>query len=277
MSTTPPPQSPTDLVRDLRQLGVRAGDTLMIHASLRAVGPVEGGARGVLDALDDAVGEAGTLMMVLGARDDWAWVNDLPEHERAAHLENAEPFDSLRTPADPDVGYLAEALRQRPGTLVSDHPEGRFGARGARAVELLRDPPWHDYFGPGSPLEKLCQLGGRVLRLGADFNTTTVLHWAEYLVDLPDKRRVRRYRRIAGSSAPEIRHVDCLDDSDGIVEWDGEDYFAVILQEYLATGCARQGTVGRARSELLEAADLVRFGVAWMNSQFARQASLRRI
>ncbi|MDI1445600.1 AAC(3) family N-acetyltransferase [Polyangium sp. 6x1] len=272
MSPNPSSQSPTDLVRDLERLGVRAGDTLMIHASLRALGPVEGGAGGVLDALDRAVGASGTWMMVLGARDDWAWVNDLPEDERAQHLASAEPFDSLRTPADPDVGYLAEALRQRPGTLVTNHPEGRFGARGARAAELVRDPPWHDYFGPGSPLEKLCQLGGRVLRLGADLNTTTVLHWAEYLVDLPEKRRVRRYRRIAGSPAPAIRHVDSLDDSDGIVEWPGEDYFALILRDYLDTGRASQGTVGRARSELVEAADLVAFGVTWMKSRFASLA-----
>ena len=77
-----PLQSPTDLVRDLERLGVRAGDTLMIHASLRALGPVEGGAGGVLDALDRAVGASGTWMMVLGARDDWAWVNDLPEDDQ---------------------------------------------------------------------------------------------------------------------------------------------------------------------------------------------------
>ena len=272
MSPKPPPLRPTDLARDLKQLGVRAGDMLMIHASLRALGPVEGGAGGVLDALDHAVGEGGTWMMVLGARDDWAWVNDLPEDERALHLADADPFDSLHTPADPDVGYLAEALRQRPGTLVTNHPEGRFGVRGARAVELVQDPPWNDYFGPGSPLERLCQIGGRVLRLGADFNTTTVLHWAEYLVDLPEKRRVRRYRRITGSPAPEIRYIDCLDDSDGIVEWPGEDYFALLLQDYLATGRAAQGTVGRARSELVEAADLVDFGVAWMNERFASLA-----
>jgi aminoglycoside N3'-acetyltransferase len=264
-----PPVSPRDLARDLSRLGVRAGDTLMLHASLRAVGPVEGGAQGVLDALEQAVGEAGTLLMVLGARDDWAHVNDLPESERPARLADAEPFDCHRTPADPDVGYLAEALRLRAGTRVSDHPEGRFGARGAYAAELLRDQPWHDYFGPGSPLERLCQLGGRVLRLGADLNTTTVLHWAEYLVDLPAKRRVRRYRRVMTSAGPQICHVDSLDDSEGIVAWPGEDYFALILRDYFDAGRARRGTVGRARSELLDAADLVRFAVAWMNARFA--------
>ena len=72
-------------------------------------------------------------------------------------------------------------------------------------------------------------------------------------------------------SGPEIRVVDCLDDSDGIVDYPGEDYFAVILREYLATGRASIGFVGRATSELIEAADVVEFAVAWMNEHFVTQ------
>ena len=105
----------------------------MVHASLRAIGPVEDGAAGVVRALDAAVGAAGTLMMVLGADDPWAWVNERPEAERAALLASAEPFDPLATPAEADVGALAEVFRTTSGTLVSNHPEGRFGARGAGA------------------------------------------------------------------------------------------------------------------------------------------------
>jgi aminoglycoside N3'-acetyltransferase len=258
-----------DLLADLRQLGLCHGDTVMAHASLRAIGPVPGGADGVLEALDAAVGPGGTLLMVLGARDDWAWINELLEGERRERLAEAEPFDPLRTPAEAEVGYLAEAFRTRPGTLVTDHPEGRFGARGARAEELLRDPPWHDYYGPGSPLERLCELGGRVLRLGADLDTVTLLHYAEYLVELPAKRRLRRLRRVLGPDGPTIRAVECLDDSNGIVDWPGEDYFALILGDYLATGAGRRGTVGRAPSELLDAADLVRFAVDWMARRLA--------
>jgi aminoglycoside N3'-acetyltransferase len=258
----------SEVTHHLRQLGVRADETLMVHASLRAIGPVEGSAGGVLDALEDAVGPQGTLLMVLGARNDWDWVNDHPEHERAALLADAEPFDMAQTPADPEVGYLAEAFRRREGTRVTDNPEGRFGARGALARDLLSDAPWHDYFGPGSPLDRLCKTGGRVLRLGADLDTTTALHLAEYLVHLPDKRRVRRYRRVLGKTGPEIRYVDCLDDSNGIVAWTGEDYFAMILRDYLALGRASTGWVGRARSELIVASDLVDFGVRWMAERF---------
>lgn len=259
------------LVEDLRALGVRPGDALMIHASLRAIGPVAGGAAGVVEALDAAVGPTGTLLMVLGAYDAWAHVNSRPESERAALLADAEPFDAARTPAEPDVGYLAEVLRTTPGTKVSDHPEGRFAARGARADELLRDVPWDDYFGPGSPLERLCATGGRVLRLGADESTTTLLHHAEYLADVPQKRRVRRHRRVLEGGRPVIRTVECLDDSEGIVAWEGEDYFALILRAYLAEGRGQRGTVGRARSELLDARDLLDFGVKWMEENLARQ------
>ena len=68
--------------------------------------------------------------------------------------------------------------------------------------------------GPGSPLEHLCAEGGRILRLGADLNTVTALHRAEYLVELPDKKRVRRHYRVLGERGPEVRHVDCLDDDE---------------------------------------------------------------
>jgi len=236
----------------------------MVHASLRAVGPVDGGADGVVDALEAAAGPGGTLLMVLGARDDWAWVNERPEPDRPDLLRGAEPFDCLVTPADPDVGALAEGFRTRPSTSVSDHPEGRFAASGPLADRLLHDVPWDDYYGPGSPLERFVQSAGRVLRLGADLDTLTLLHYAEYLAPVPAKRRVRRHRLVAGPNAPQVRVVECLDDTNGIVDHPGEDYFAILLREYLATGRAATGLVGRATSELLEAADVVEFAVAWM-------------
>jgi aminoglycoside N3'-acetyltransferase len=196
-------------------------------------------------------------------------VNERPEHERAALLVGTPPFDARHDPADPDNGVLAEVFRRRPGTVVSDHPEGRFGASGRLAEALVRDVPWDDYYGPGSPLERLVAAGGRVLRLGADLGTLTVLHHAEYLVALPEKRRVVRHRLVAGPEGPVVRTVSCLDDSDGIVAYPPgdqphEDYFEVILLDYLATGRTAVGLVGGARSELIDAGDVLAFGVDWM-------------
>ena len=218
---------------------------LIVHTSMRKVG---GRAEAVVRALDEAVGPTGTVVVVVGA------------------AENGDPFDHLTTPADPDVGVLPEVFRRTPGTLVNDHPDGRFGARGALAADLLADGPWNDYYGPGSLLDRVVRHGGKVLRLGADADTVTLLHYAEYLAPVTDKRRVRREHRVATPAGVATRTVECLDDSDGIVDHPGEDYFAQITRAYLETGRARAGRVGNAQSELIDAADLVAFGAEWMGA-----------
>lgn len=241
---------------------------LMVHASLRAIGPVVGGAEGVIEALHLAAGREGTLLMILGAECDFDWVNERPEAEREALLADAPPFDAVNAPVFHEVGNLAEAFRRLPGTQVTDNPSGRFATRGRLAHDLLEDAPWHDYYGKGSPLDRLCRAGGCVLRLGASPDTTTVLHFAEYLADVPNKRRVRRTFRCQGADGPETRVIECLDDEHGIVDWPCEDYFATILREYLATGNGSRGRVRQAASELIEADELVRFGARWMTERF---------
>jgi aminoglycoside N3'-acetyltransferase len=95
------------LAADLGRLGVAARDLPMVHASLRAVGPVAGGADTLIDALEATVGPDRTRLMTLGARDDSSWVNERPERDRPELLRDAEPFDRLVTPADPDVHWNA--------------------------------------------------------------------------------------------------------------------------------------------------------------------------
>ncbi len=164
---------------------------------------------------------------------------------------------------------LAEVLRTMPGTLVNDHPEGRFAARGRLAHELLDDLPWDDYYGPGSALDRFVSAGGRVLRLGANPDTVSVLHFAEYCADVPDPVRIRRHRKVLGPDGPRIVVVECMDDENGIVPDErqpAEDYFAIILREFLATGRATVGRVGGAQAELFAAADIVGFGAEWMTA-----------
>jgi aminoglycoside N3'-acetyltransferase len=264
-----------DLRADVERLGVRPDDLIMLHASLRKIGLGRGevgpgGAERLLDALEAAVGPNGTLMMVLGTDYPMDWVYDHPPEARAALLEGSPPFDHRSAPILWEVGWLAEAFRCRPGTLVSDNPSGRFGARGAQAEALLADQPWDDYYGPGSPLDTLCRWNGKVLRLGADPETVTALHFAEYLADLPDKKRVRWDYVVAGADgAPRHVWIDCLDDLGGIADWDGEDYFAVILRAYLELGRHQAGRVGQARSELIDATDMVQFGARWMEENLS--------
>jgi aminoglycoside N3'-acetyltransferase len=243
----------------------------MVHASLRKIGlaSIRGGADRLLDALDSAVGPEGTLLMLLGTQYEQDWANRRPEAERPALLAGTRGFDPAAAPANEEFGFLAEAFRRRPGTLVGDNPSGRFAARGRHAGALIEGAPWHDYYGPDSPLARLCERGGRILRLGADPETVSALHYSEYLARLPEKRRARWFYRVGEGERARLVHTECLDDSQGIVAWQGEDYFIEILRAYLATGRARLGKVGEASSELIEAEDIVRFGAAWMEDNLA--------
>lgn len=227
----------------LRALGLGAGEIVMIHASLRRVGPVEGGAVGVIAALRAAVGPGGTLLAVLGADAD-------------------EPFDTLRTPVDvEDMGVFAEVFRTYAGVSVNDHVAARYAAQGPAADWLLEPTPLNDYHGPGSVLERLVQGGGKVLRLGADPDTVTLTHYAEYLAEVPDKVRVRR--RYVRADVGEV-WVEGLDDDDGIATWAQGDYFPQVFLDYRATGAVRVGPIGGCRAELFEAAPFVAFAVDWL-------------
>lgn len=236
--------SVADLAGQFRAVGVTAGDLLMIHASMRRVGPVERGALGLIDALREAVGPGGTLLMVLSA-------------------DESEPFDALRSPVDiEDMGVLAEVFRTYPGVSINDHPADRFAAIGPAARQLLEPTPLHDYHGPGSVLERLTAQGGKVLRLGANPDTVTLTHYAEYLADVPDKVRIRR--RYVRADTGEV-WIESLDDTDGIATWDQGDYFPQIFLDFRASGAVRLGPVGHCEAELFDAGPFVRFSVDWLN------------
>jgi len=95
------------------QRGVERDGVLLVHTSFRATRPVEGGPGGLIDALRDALGPEGTLVMPCWPGDD-----DVP-------------FDPANTPAAADLGVVAETFRRLPGVVRSDHPFS-FAAIGPR-------------------------------------------------------------------------------------------------------------------------------------------------
>ena len=241
--------SPESITAQLRTLGVAPGSTVMVHASLSKLGPVLGRATGVLDGLLASIEPSGTLVMVLGADAD-------------------EPFVAEETEVDiEDMGVLAEVFRNRDGVKVNDHAAARFAAIGPNAEALLKNPPLHHYHGHGSPLHRLTDLDGSILRLGADLDTVTLTHWAEYLAEIPNKRLVsRRYVRADIGE----QWIDSLDDDDGIIDWPGGDYFGQILIDFIKAGHALQGPVGDCTADLFSAQKYVHFAVAWMEKNLTQ-------
>jgi aminoglycoside 3-N-acetyltransferase len=262
------------LVVELRQLGLLPGATVMVHASVRAVGAVHGGPDEIHLAVEEAVGPGGTVMMYVGCQEGFDDVGRgvYTPAEEAEILAHQPAFDFQASRASRDFGILAELFRSFPGTVCSANVGGRMAARGARARWLTADPPWDYCFGAGSPLAKLCAAGGSVLLLGSDHDEVTLLHLAEHEADFADKR-VARYRVPVLQDGERVWR-ECEEvDSSGLgahPSWP-ERFFALIVDDFIARRggtelCAR-GRVGGAESVLMDAAELVAHAIPIMVRQ----------
>jgi aminoglycoside N3'-acetyltransferase len=242
------------LASQLATLGLARNDCVMVHASLRKLGPVEDGANGVIKAVLEVIGTGGTMVMLLGSR-------------------QGDTFNPKSSCADPDNGVLPEMFRQFPGTKVNNHPAARTCAFGANAEHLLEPIPLHDYYSEGSPIERFILGNGKVLRLGPDIDTMTITHWAEYQAKVSPKKRVTR--SYLTEKDGEVL-IDSLDDSKGIQEWNAGDYFGQIFIDYKASGKAITGQVGECEAELIDSQDYCEFAIRWMESNFSREQTGER-
>ena len=264
------------LARDARALGVTPGDLLMVHASVRAVGPVAGGPDQIHLAVKDAVGDGGSLMMYASCPDHYDEVGkgELPAEVEAELLKSLPPFDPRTARSARDNGTLVEFLRTWPGTIANDHV-ARFICRGPHAAALFTTQPWDYAYGPGSPLARLADLGGRILLLGSDHDQVTFLHHAEHLVDVPGKRVVRFQVPVLDDGRRVWKWMEEFDTSEPAHPGWPPDLFARIIGAFLAQTGNGGGRVGDATSYLFEARPLLAFAVDTM-AALARGASAPR-
>src|SRR5215510_8031575 len=96
------------LAEDFRRLGVKPGDTVMLHASVRSVGEVAGGPDQIHLALKDALTPDGTLMMYASCPQYYDEVGrgNLSAAEEAEVLEKLPAFDPSTARAARDNGAL---------------------------------------------------------------------------------------------------------------------------------------------------------------------------
>lgn len=175
---------------DLRELGLREGMSALVHVSLDALGPVEGGSEALVRAFRSVLGGSGTVLVptfTTGAVDPDEWDNapsDAGERERLRQL--IEPFDVTATPADREQeGLFGETVRAHPDALRSDHPLVSFAALGPNAEFLTRHAPFHYPLGSESPLARLHQLDGVVVLIGLHQRANHSLHLAEVWAEVP--------------------------------------------------------------------------------------------
>ncbi|MFC8719476.1 aminoglycoside N(3)-acetyltransferase [Kitasatospora sp. NPDC057198] len=259
--------SVAELVDDLRALGVREGETLLVQASVRSIGPVCGRSAGVAAALREALGPRGTLVAYTATPENSETsalyrqaVAPLDPAGVRAHRATMPPFDRDRTPASPTMGRLSEEVRTTPGARRSAHPQTSFAALGPLAGRLTERHDLDCHLGERSPVQRLLEADARVLLVDVPWSCCTVFHLAEY-----------------GRPDPPLQRYGCVvTDAAGARQWVRFTAPSVTTAHFDALAGAfldacpdeiRSGHFGKAHSYLFPIRAAVGSAVKWLAEQ----------
>jgi aminoglycoside 3-N-acetyltransferase len=233
------------LAEELRALGLAAGDRVVVHSSLRAVGQLAGAPETVAQALLSVVGRSGLVVAPTFTYDN-------------------ETFDPLLTPGR--TGALAEFLRGQPGAVRSLHPFYSVAAVGAGASELCEGHHLVAATGPGSPLDRLAD-DGKVLLLGTGHTSNTTIHVGEFRAEVSylDIPFDPEWPTAATIELGEGRSLDV-----SYEQFPGCSRAFGAIERSLRQRCAvRDGRVGRALAQLVSGRALVEETVALLRADEA--------
>lgn len=167
-----------DFVAAFRELGMGNQSRVIAHASLSAFGQVVGGAETMVGAL---LATCETVCMPSFTYQTMIIPSVGPpdnaiDYGLGATRNPLSEIFSLKMPADPSLGVVAEAFRRHADSRRSNHPILSFSgvnAEAALAVQSLEEPL--------APIAWLAAQDGDVLLLGVDHTVNTSLHFAEKL------------------------------------------------------------------------------------------------
>ena len=216
-----------DIERGLREVGLSPGDTVVVHSSLSSFGKVERGAETIVDALLAVLGGDGTLVV-------------------PTFTYGVSAFDPSESPSG--TGKVTEAVRNRPNAIRSLHPSHSVVAIGRLATAVTEQHEKAHPFGRGSALFRVLQAKGRILQLGTDQTTNSMIHVAEEIVEVPylDRSREVSIRTPQGEIVHKwIRRPGC---SRG---------FGVIEEELQEQGEITETFIGKCRARLMSARAVV--------------------
>ena len=228
------PVTGMDIRQGLERMGVREGDSLLVHSSLRSFGHVEGGADALIDALLAAVGSSGTVMV--------------PTLTFIVLKDSPVRFSVRHTPST--SGKVTEVFRLRREAVRSSHPVSSAAAIGEHAA-YLTDGHLDTPCDASSPYYRMTELNGKVIFFGASLGSNTVFHCAEDIVQ-PDYLGYAQIRdaRVTLSDGHiktvTARRYDCADR--GVRR-----YLEKMESVFLEEGILQKVHIGASRTYLVDA------------------------
>ena len=235
--------SKDDIKAGLKKLGLKSGDTVGVHSSLRSFGCVEGGADAVIDALTETVGEQGNIVMSTHSA-------NLSEDKRTPEmiamgvswLCKILPYDPDTTPVR--TGRVPETFRKRRGVIRGSDPSNSIAALGPKASELSEG--WH----------KVLESNAYVLLIGVGLEVCTAMHLAEKRVQFPD--------HILKKITPPKWFREKFPDDGWESDFGPYPDFAKLTKPCLESGIMKTVKVGDATLKLVELKKLIELYVKYL-------------
>lgn len=162
-----------DLVRHFKKIGIKAGDVLLVHSSLSKIGFVENGAKDVVDALLEVIGEEGHILMP----------NSPNSSYQLDYIKSLDFFDVANSKSK--LGAISEYFRLLPDAQRSAHPTEPVSCIGPDSEFFVG----HHFgnitpYNENSPFYKVSERNGKILYIGVTLdNAGTNLHTLEDLVE----------------------------------------------------------------------------------------------
>jgi aminoglycoside 3-N-acetyltransferase len=226
------PVSRAVLLAHIRSLGVRPGGVLLVHTAFSRTGPVEGGPLGLIEALRDAMGPWGTVVMPSMSDDD----DDVFDPKASACV---------------GLGVVADTFWRLPEVLRSNSPHA-FAAVGPEAARITADHPLEPPHGLDSPVGRVYELDGQVLLVGVGHDADTTIHLAEALAGVRYRRA--KYATVLVNGQPVRRDYEetdhCCERFNILDEWLG------------AVDRQNRGIVGHGQARLADSREIVDLAVA---------------
>ena len=159
----------SQMVDDLKSIGIVEGDTLLVHSSLSKIGYLENGPETFIDAVLQVIGEKGNLLMPTSPNNVF----------QLNYIQNTPYFDVLNSPSK--TGAITECFRQMKGVVRSLHPTEPVSAIGPLAEYFTKDhfnqlTPYNK----NSPFYRVGEKKGKILYIGVTLSMAgTSLHTLE--------------------------------------------------------------------------------------------------
>ena len=172
------------IIKALVDLGVKKGETLLVHSSLSGLGYLPGGAETLLSALRKTVGKAGTLLAPAFTKPYVSFKGKLNKSYQY------RPYDRQKNGKLRDksiyTGALPNRMLKEPDACRSGHISHEWVAVGKEAEACTQGHGFTN--APAditSPMTKALENKGSVVFIGCGLNANTFVHYLETLADVP--------------------------------------------------------------------------------------------